>query len=430
MWPVLPFDIIVLIIDIVGEDNDKDLLKNLALVSHSFLRICSKHLFATIELHDACLEYHVASSKKGFVKLLDSRPDVVNYIRKLTYKTGDRPYKTDNIDCYPPSFNNEDDLLSSILLSFLPTTSRLNCLKIDASNADMGLASDWNSLNLSLTSAFLHLMHLPTINHIDLSYISNFPWSSLTSSVNLHRLDILHLNHSHSQDSSYDLVRSEMMPKIREFRTSDSPAQTRMLFNAKRQDGRPAFNFMDLRRVSIPFTWFEDERNIQYLLQNAKLLEKLHLSVAIDQISVGLHAVLSPFPRTLKVLDLDLTVDLHYGSIPLRLAILCEAMAGHNMLEALSFDFHVDLGSQKAEVFIGSTIQEVEKVLVKSGWSALRQVSFKFSIAYWGEAIRENFAKLPEALQFLSDKYPNLSKLEFISTDRSLYVVKCNFEFD
>jgi hypothetical protein len=70
MSPVLPFDIISLIIDIVGENNDTNLLKELALASHSFLQICSKHLFATVELHDADPIRHVASSKKGFVKLL------------------------------------------------------------------------------------------------------------------------------------------------------------------------------------------------------------------------------------------------------------------------------------------------------------------------------------------------------------------------
>ena len=53
MSPDLPFDIIALIVDIVGERNDTDLLKELALVSHSFLQICSKHLFANIELHSA-----------------------------------------------------------------------------------------------------------------------------------------------------------------------------------------------------------------------------------------------------------------------------------------------------------------------------------------------------------------------------------------
>ena len=178
MSPVLPFDIIALIIDTVGENKDTNLLKELALVSYSFLQICSKYLFATVELHNANPSYHLASSKKGFAKLLKSRPDVVKHIRKLTY------YVTYNIDI-------DDHLLSPLLLNFLPTFSCLNCLTIDA-------LWDWNMLDSSLKSAFLQLMHLPTINHIDLSNILDFPLSSLTPSVNLHRLDIFHLGYLRS----------------------------------------------------------------------------------------------------------------------------------------------------------------------------------------------------------------------------------------
>ena len=69
MSPFLPFDITALIIDIVGEDNDTDLLKELALVSHSFHQICRIHLFATVDLYDALPNYH-ASSKKGFIELV------------------------------------------------------------------------------------------------------------------------------------------------------------------------------------------------------------------------------------------------------------------------------------------------------------------------------------------------------------------------
>ena len=43
MSPTRPFDIIALIIDIVGANNDTDLLKEFALVSYSFHQICSKH---------------------------------------------------------------------------------------------------------------------------------------------------------------------------------------------------------------------------------------------------------------------------------------------------------------------------------------------------------------------------------------------------
>jgi hypothetical protein len=252
MSPVLPFDIVAQIIDNLGENKDTNLLKELALVSHCFLHICSKHLFATVELHDADPK-EVASSKKGFIKLFKSRPDVVKYIRKLTYKVS---YNSST----DPSSNNDDHLLSPILR----TIPLLNCLTIDASRLD------WNTLNSSLTSAFLHLMHLPTMNHIDLSFIRNFPLSSLTLCVNLHRLDISSLE---GDDSPEIVVQSEMMPKIREFHTSNSCLLMTKLLHAKREDGRPAFNFTDLRRLSMNFAKLEDKRNIRYLLQNPSYLK-------------------------------------------------------------------------------------------------------------------------------------------------------------
>ena len=71
---------------------------------------------------------------------------------------------------------------------------------------------------------------------------------------------------------------------------------------------------------------------------NLKLLEKLRLPVGPDPSFVGLHF---PSVRTLK--DLDLTLSLY--SVPQPLAGLCEeleAMAGHNMLEALSLEVGID----------------------------------------------------------------------------------------
>ena len=409
MSPVLPFDVIPLIIEAVGENKDTNLLKELALVSYSFHQICIKHLFATVELHDA-------SSKKGFVKLLKSRPDVVKYIRKLTYKI-------ENNNCFQwPTFVNDDYLLSPILPNLLRTIPHLNCLTINNSK------SDWNTLDSSLTSAFLHLMHLPTMNHIDLSFIKNFPLSILSSSANLHRLDILCLKRSNPpvDDGSPGIV--VQLPQIREFHTSESSVLTTTLLHAKRQDGQPAFNLMNLRRLSMTFTQSEDERNIRYLVQNAKSLEELHISAAHYRSLVGLRDILSPIACTLKVLDLTVSLQCYERSVvPLPLAGICEeleAMAGHyTMLETLSFCVHVN-GRETAD-FIGSIIQNVEKVLVKPGWSALRRVSFKISIECCLVSLKYG-SKLSRALLSLPDKYlSRLSKLESVTFNYSAYAVKC-----
>jgi hypothetical protein len=287
MSPVLPFDIIALIIDIIGENKNTKLLKELALVSQSFLQICSKHLFATVTLYDAVPKYHVASSKEGFIKLLKSRPDVVKYIRNLAYHMGSE------FEVYKRIIK-DDHQLSPILPNFLRTISSLNCFTLDQ--------YDWNTLNFSLISAFLYLMHLPTVVRINLSYIDNIPLSSLTPSVNLRRLDLFRLNPL-EEDGSLEIVQSELMPKIREFHSKESSLLTMKLLHAKRQVGRPAFDFTDLRQLSMSLT--EDEQNIRYLLQNAKLLEILRLSVGRHQSLVGL---LSTSARTLKSLALTVFI--------------------------------------------------------------------------------------------------------------------------
>ena len=96
--------------------------------------------------------------------------------------------------------------------------------------------------------------------------------------------------------------------------------------------------------------------------------------------TVGVQWILSSTARTLKVLDL--TVSLYNKRISVFLKGICEeleALAGHNMLEALAFKVLVDWHTSDTDDFIGSTMQEVEKVVVKPGWSTLRKVSFKVS---------------------------------------------------
>ena len=330
MSPTLPFDIIALIIDIVGANNDTDLLKELALVSYSFHQICSKHLFASVELHEIDRDYRLAPSMKGFVKLLKSRPNVVKYIRKLTYYMYSVDFLKRPLLPSHPRLDNKH-LFSSVLPNLCRTISHLHCLKITSESSEYGV--HWNTQGSPLASAFLHLMHLPTINHIDLSCIRGFPLSSFTPSVNLHRLDTLFLGLSEEKDFLEIVIPSETMPRIREFHTLVCSSLTTALLHAKNQDGQPAFDLTDLRRLSIGL---DDEPIIRYLLQNAELLEKLHLSFQPGAPSAaGLYDNLSLGARTLKTLDISVSIFNCYGLVPLAgLWEGLEAMAGHNILES------------------------------------------------------------------------------------------------
>ena len=138
-------------------------------------------------------------------------------------------------------------------------------------------------------------MHLPTINHIEISDIEKFPLSSLISCVNLLRLDVLRLEHD--DDDDFEIVQSEVIPKLREFHTRGSSLLTRKLLHVKMQDGRPAFNLMNLRRLLLCANIFDDnEWNLRYILQNAKLLEELCLP-ASDDLGPGIVGFLIFFPQ-------------------------------------------------------------------------------------------------------------------------------------
>ena len=411
MSSVLPYDIIAEIIDIVGENDNTILIKELALVSHSFNQICGKYLFATVDLHDA-VPMRQASSKKGFVKLLERRPEVVKYIRKLRYLVEyDGSFQSSSFSStYPRHY--DDDLLSPVLPNFLRTISFLNCLTIAGSKL-----VEWDTIDSSLTSALLHLMHLPTIDHIDLSSIENFPLSSLAASKspNLRRLDINYLTLG-EDDPLENVVLPEAMPKILEFNTSDSSAMAEKLIHAKTQDGQPAFSYMDLRRLSISSSssvFYQDDLNLQFftyvMMLNAKLLEKLRFSVACREGFEGVHEIfISPCARILKELDFSLSFS---ATESLALFEDLEVMARDNMLEVFSLQIVVD--SSETDDFIGNagfTFQKVEEELVKAGWFALRKVSFKVLIICWN-------ADISEALNSLPDKYlsylPKLESIDF-----------------
>jgi len=284
---------------------------------------------------------------------------------------------------------------------------------------------EWITLDSSLTSALFHLMRLPTVNHIELSFIPDFPLASFTPSVNLLRFDILFcLCPGEFEDVDVLEVVVQSMPRIREFRTSRSALLTSRLLHAKREDGQPVIDFTELRRLSI---CLNDEENIRYLLQNAKLLEILHLSVENHQDLVGIHDILFTSAPTLKVIDMTISCD-NFGLPPL--AVLCEeleAMAGNNVLETLSFK--IPLGGDETGDSVGSAVQNVAKILVNPGWSRLRQVSFKISIPCCRDISWVDSAELFEALQTLPDKYlshPPKPK-SFNTFNYSTYVAKCAF---
>ena len=85
-----------------------------------------------------------------------------------------------------------------------------------------------------------------------------------------------------------------------------------------------------------------------------------------------------------------------YASQLVTLRGLCEKLEA---LEAMSFEVFI-AHRRDAEDSIGSLFLNVEKVLVKPGWSALRQVSFKVPIA--GSVVGDSAATFRNSSLLLS----------------------------
>ncbi|KIM46948.1 hypothetical protein M413DRAFT_23267 [Hebeloma cylindrosporum] len=87
--PLMPLDILLLIVDETKLDNDIKSLRALSIVSHDLLRPCKKHLFSQFTVHFAPLVWQEANLCYGSKCLPDptafllENPEILGYMRYL-----------------------------------------------------------------------------------------------------------------------------------------------------------------------------------------------------------------------------------------------------------------------------------------------------------------------------------------------------------
>ena len=174
--PVLSFDIIGYIIDILFNDDTEGLeyVKNFSLVCHSFLPLCRKHIFSCISINMQVFRYN----DEEFVPLILENPDITRYVRKL--------------EIYIEQFNKLH--FRSFLFFSVSHLTGLQSLIISYTGYYMRL--EWGELPSSTQCSLVNLMHLPTLTHLDVKNISGFPISNLNVCTNikhlfLRRVDII-----------------------------------------------------------------------------------------------------------------------------------------------------------------------------------------------------------------------------------------------
>lgn len=260
----LPYDIIGHIIDILAEEGDLVLLNNPSLASSSLLHLCRRHIFRTIPFDNFYFKRQTPP-KHSFIRLLDTNPGIVQYIRELNYEV-----------------HHNDAQLSPRLPNLLQTISHLRCLRIrNALLENPAQKFDWTKMDPLLRSALLRLMHLPTLTHFEISMVHKLPLSALVPCINLEGLDIQYSTVLPFEESDLNLkpeIRCLQTPRILHFTTNSSTCAVGMLLGARWKDGRLLLDFTHLKTLYIDFTMFEDADVTRNLFKCLEQLEELSVN--------------------------------------------------------------------------------------------------------------------------------------------------------
>ena len=179
--PVLPLDIIENIIDILINDDANGLqyVTAFSLVCQSFLPFCRKHIFSSIHIKlDDSYTHPLTGNpySEAFGRLLLKTPAIAKYVRHL------------NICIIRQDIIRRSYAGSGYLFGQVPRQlTRLQSLTIWHSHYPH---NDWNNNSSSMQRSLLNLMHLPTLSHLNLRWISNFPISELITCTNLKHLSV------------------------------------------------------------------------------------------------------------------------------------------------------------------------------------------------------------------------------------------------
>ena len=242
------------ILDLLAEDdNDHSALKACSLVCQTFLHICRKHIFGSITLDDNHAISHLATH--ALTLLLCERPEIADYIRKLDYTI------------------EVGDLTSPSIQESLQRISRLQCLMIcHRSSPNL----DWS--NNPIRPVLLHLLHLPTLTHFEVTNIDNFVVSDLIPCVNLKYLSI-GFHTTAATETTFPAALPEQSIQLNEFvaatRTADAITK---LCKTRRPDGRPVVDFGSLSKMAVFLRKLNEGEALQELSRRCQVLTHVNIS--------------------------------------------------------------------------------------------------------------------------------------------------------
>ena len=188
----VPLDIIENIIDILINDYDGlECIKAFSLTCRAILPLCRTHMFSFIRIFinaDTRIDVkEMAHSSTAFEQLLLETPEIATYILQLEITLNGTMSESTHFFDHVPQLTRLQSL-------------DLNCFDFES----LWSPTHWNDIPSSIQRTLLIFIHLPTLTHLTLGWIQDFPISNLTPCNNLKRLSAKEL----CLTSKHDLVSS------------------------------------------------------------------------------------------------------------------------------------------------------------------------------------------------------------------------------
>ena len=236
--PILSLEVVEQIIDMVAaksesqhkQFDDFPSLKSCALVCHSFLALCRKHIFGFVILNRR--RPFISPTSDDLNQLLLDSPHLAVYIRKLDYFVTNKEFVKKRLPW-----------LSSMLNKLV----KLQKLDIHYSHPQRSRRLDW--MSSSARKVLIPLLHLPTITNITLSTIRNFAIADLAGCVNLKKLRIGQLECSTGVGDFLKALPATPLMLERLALNEENVKFVQLLCDARRPDGKTLIDFSSLNEI-------------------------------------------------------------------------------------------------------------------------------------------------------------------------------------
>jgi hypothetical protein len=241
----LPLDTIGNVIDFLTATD----LQACSLVSQSVLFLCRPHLFSSITIKIGTDELH---DPEAFGRLLLKTPEIARYIRNLSVILRDDPplYLEDPLSVWHRS--RLSGVFSNVFDQVPHQLTGLQSLTFWRSPHYAVPDVDWNKMTLSMQLSLLKLVHLPTLTHLKLGWIQNFPISNLISCTHLKHLSaeaLLIILDEHDNPSS---PHGHMQLQELDIHIHGIPPISELLIT-RDSDGRSVLDLSGLERLTVTF---------------------------------------------------------------------------------------------------------------------------------------------------------------------------------